>query len=349
MADMTTLSRRRALAIAAGGLLVGGALAAGRWTAIRRGRTLYEIRHERTLMQTSVAVTALADSAEAARHAIAIAFDRMTAAAAVLNRFNPASAVAQLNRAGVLDASPPHLTAVLRHATNLAAATEGDFDITVQPVIDYYLSLSRPVQMTPRLRRSVAERESRVGYRAVAFDGEHVRITRPGAGITLDGIAKGYVVDQGIAALRAHGIGNALIDAGGDLRAIARPGGKRFWNVGIVDPLDTRKVAAAIRISNAALSTSGNYEVFFSADRRLFHIINPHTGYSPDRYASVTIVAPEAIESDSASVAAFSMSLARMRDIAQARGDEFLVFSWDAKTRWRSKGLPLVAGEARVV
>lgn len=349
MTEAVLLGRRRALALAAGGILVGGVLVAGRWTSIRHAKNLFEVRHERTLMQTSVAVTALADDEDAARRAIAAAFDRMTTVAGLLNRFDPHSAVAQLNRAGLLKAPPSDLIAVLRHSVGLSQATEGDFDVTVQPVIDYYLSLSRPVNLTPGMKAIVAEREGHVGYRSLAVTDAEIRLKRPTVGITLDGIAKGYVVDQGIAALRAHGVADGLIDAGGDLRAIARPDGKRFWNVGIVDPLNTKKVAAAIRISNAALSTSGNYEVFFSSDRRLFHIINPHTGYSPDRYASVTVVAADTMESDSASVAAFSMSLVRMRDIMQQRGNEWLVSSWDGSKRWRSKGLPLVAGEARVL
>lgn len=349
MAESLSFGRRHALAIAASGVVAGGAMAVGRWMAVRRARDLYEVRHERTLMQTSVAVTALADSEDAARQAITASFDRMTTVAQLLNRFDASSPVARLNRTGVLTGPPRHLTKVLRRAVALSEASDGDFDITVQPVIDYFLSLSRPVRLTPRLRAAIADRESRVGYRSVAVSDSEVRLNRPGVGITLDGIAKGYVVDQGIAALRAHGIEDGLIDAGGDLRAISRPDGKRFWNIGIVDPLHTTQVAAAIRVSNAALSTSGNYEVFFSADRRLFHIINPHTGYSPDSYSSVTVVAPEAVKSNSASVAVFSLSLARTRDLMKSRGNEWLVFSWDGTARWCSKGLPLVAGEARVL
>jgi len=37
--------------------------------------------------------------------------------------------------------------------------------------------------------------------------------------ITLDGIAKGYVVSQGIAALREAGIEYSLMDAGGEIRS----------------------------------------------------------------------------------------------------------------------------------
>jgi len=89
--------------------------------------------------------------------------------------------------------------------------------------------------------------------------------------------------------------------------------------------------------------------VYFSADRRLFHIVNPHTGYSPDHYASVTVMADEAAHSDAFSVAAFSMSLDRIRETLGARGYPWMVFSWDGTKRWRSASLPLVSGQATVV
>lgn len=348
MANPPSLERRRLLKLG-GGLLAGGALAASGWTFLNRGRNLFQIRHERTLMQTSVSVNVFSADPNVARHAIEAAFDRMAAVAAILTRFDPRSPVARLNREGHLTDPPSHLRKVVGHALGVSAETDGDFDITVEPVLDYYLGLARPISIDQGIRRIVSQREACVGYKFVALDKAAIRFTRSGMGITLDGIAKGYVVDQGIAALRQAGIEDALIDAGGDIRAIARADGKRSWNIGIVDPQQTNRVAAVVRVSNAALSTSGNYEVFFTADRRLFHIINPHTGYSPTRYSSVTVVAREAIESDAMGVAAFSMDLPRLKEVMAARRAEWLAFAWDGVTRWRSQDLPLVSGEARTL
>lgn len=348
MIDERILGRRAVLKIAAATLMAGGALAAGGWAIINRDRNLFHIRRERTLMQTSVAVNVVSSDEESARHAIESAFDRMASVAAVLNRFDPQSPLARLNREGQLADPPASLRAVIERSLSLSAHTDGDFDVSVAPIVDYYLGLSRPVSLSPGVRRIVSERESLVGFKSIVVGQDRVRLLRTGMGITLDGIAKGYVVDQGIAALREAGIEDALIDAGGDLRAIAGTSGKRFWNVGIVDPQHTDRVAAVVRLQNAAISTSGNYEVFFTADRSLFHIINPHTGYSPDHYSSVTVMAGEAMESDSMGVAAFSMELPRLKQVMAQRANEWLLFSWDGATRWRSRNLPLVSGEARV-
>lgn len=299
-------------------------------------------------METSVSVNVLSDDEGAAREAIRLAFRRMASTVDELSRFDPHSAVSHLNRMGSLANPPTALRTVMERALSISEHSTGDFDITVAPVLDYYLGLSRPVVLNMAERQVVARREALVDYKSISLDRGSIKLLRPGMAITLDGIAKGFVVDQGIAALRAAGIEYALVDAGGDLHAIAGADPSRFWNVGIVDPIHTDRVAAVIRLRNAALSTSGNYEVFFSADKRLFHIVNPHTGYSPDRYSSVTVMAEETVETDAMSVAAFSMGLARLKETMAARRDEWLAFSWDGASRWRSKGLPLVSGEAAV-
>ena len=346
MSEPFSAGRRRALKIGAA-LIAGSALSAGGWAVWNRGRNLYQIRRERTLMQTSVSINVFSSDPTAARRAIQAAFERMATVVAVLNRFDPHSAVARLNREGHLGKPPAELRTVLAHALGVSRATNGDFDVTVGPVLDYYLGLGCPVAMTPELQRAVAEREERVGYRYIAMSEEDIRFARPRMAVTLDGIAKGYVADQGMAVLRQNGIEEALIDAGGDLRAMSGSG-KRHWNVGVVDPLQTARMAAVIRIDNAGVSTSGNYEVFFTADRKLFHIINPHTGYSPLRYSSVTVVARESIESDAMGVAGFFLELPRMKEVMATRDAQWLAFDWDGARRWRSKDLPLVEGQAGI-
>lgn len=65
------------------------------------------------------------------------------------------------------------------------------------------------------------------------------------------------------------------------------------WNVGITDPRSTGRSIAVLPVSNAAVSTSGNYERFFEKDgKRYGHIIDPRTGWPADGCLSVTIVAP---------------------------------------------------------
>lgn len=300
-------------------------------------------------MKTSVAVNVMSDDMTAARAAVQSAFHHMAATAALLTRFDADSPVARLNRDGHLADPPPILRTVLDQALATSRATDGDFDITVLPVLGYYLAQQRPLTLSAADRQAIDVRDKLVSYSNVHLDDHAVRLLRPAMAITLDGIAKGCVVDQGITALREAGIEYALIDAGGEIRAMVGANRGRFWNVGIVDPSDTKRIAAVVQLRNAALSTSGNYEVFFSRDRRLFHIINPHTGYSPDRYSSVSVMANHSMEADAMSVAAFSMALPRLKESMAKTGHQWLVFSWNGAKRWRSPDLPLVSGAAEVL
>ncbi|HEX6362405.1 MAG TPA: FAD:protein FMN transferase, partial [Albitalea sp.] len=51
-----------------------------------------------------------------------------------MSLFDPDSALSRLNRAGRLDDPPDDLRAVLARARDIAAASDGAFDVTVQPL-----------------------------------------------------------------------------------------------------------------------------------------------------------------------------------------------------------------------
>ncbi|MEO5828957.1 MAG: FAD:protein FMN transferase, partial [Rhodanobacter sp.] len=265
--------RRKLLKTIAGVAAAAGVVGGSGWFVLRREHNLFEVRREQTLMQTSVAITCLADDVDKAGIAIDAAFRRMSEAVAVLTRFDPSGPVARLNRDGQLEHLPPELREVLQRSLAISALTDGDFDISVLPVLQYFESMRQPAMLDTHDRVELGQRDQLINYRRIALDAQGVRFTQPGMAVTLDGLAKGYVIDQGIAALRAARIEYALIDAGGDVRAISGSGLKRQWHVCIVDPGNINQVASIVTLRNAALGTSGNYRIFYSTDKKLFHVI----------------------------------------------------------------------------
>jgi thiamine biosynthesis lipoprotein len=127
----------------------------------------------------------------------------------------------------------------------------------------------------------------------------------PGLAIDLGGFAKGEAVDLAIALLREKGIENAIVNAGGDLRAIGRHG-DRDWRIGVREPRG-EGVLAAIHVSgDESVFTSGDYERFFFADgRRFHHIIDPRDGFPASGTTSVTVIADNAALADAAATAIF--------------------------------------------
>ena len=341
--------RRRFLKHAGLAAMAGGLLAGSGWMVTKRGANLWQVQRERTLMATSVSITCLAGDREGAARAIDAAFAHMAAVAAELTRFDAASPLSRLNRDGHLHVVPPHLHAVLREARSISGLTAGAFDVTVLPELRYFETLRGVGGLDADARAAIARRDRLIDYRSLALDATGARLAKPDMAVTLDGIAKGYVVDRGIATLRAAGIEYAIVDAGGDTRTICGNDPNRHWNVGIVDPHDVGRVAAVVQVRNAALSTSGNYRVYFSSDRRLFHIVDPFTGRSPQGYSSVTVVAESSVLADGLSTGTFSMALPQLAALMHAHQHQWLVFGRTGERRWRSRDLPLVAGKAETV
>ncbi len=343
-----SLNRRDFIGGSLKGAVLGAVAAGGGWYFINRHKNSFELHGVRPLMKTSVSVTVIAESSEQGRRAINAAFTRMSQAASLLTRFDPGSPVFRLNREGRLDHPPAELVTVIDRAQHFSRISDGAFDVTVLPVLDYYFSLPTPVDIHHLNRAVIKQQDRRVDYRKLLITADSIQFSDPGMAITLDGIAKGYVVDQGISALRQYGITRALIDAGGDVHGISEPGSKP-WLIGITDPIDIKRLCAVVSLRNGALTTSGNYEVFFSVDRRLFHIINPHTGMSPDHYSSVTTLTRSSMDADALGVTLFSLPLEKVRNLMAQQGHEWFIIGWDGEKAWRSKGFPLIRGAAEVV
>jgi thiamine biosynthesis lipoprotein len=114
-----------------------------------------------------------------------------------------------------------------------------------------------------------------------------VRKRRP-LQITLDGIAKGFAVDQAVAALRDAGIKAGVVNAGGDLRIF----GELPEDVYVRDPSDISRLILLGPIQNEAVATSASY---FSGMSKIVH---PRTGHRCCPDSSVTVVAPDCMTAD---------------------------------------------------
>ena len=86
-------------------------------------------------------------------------------------------------------------------------------------------------------------------------EGRTVRLTAP-ACIDLGGIAKGYAVDQAVAAMRRLGAGRGLVNAGGDMFGF----GPQAWMVAVIDPTThsrrSKWLCATTRLRPAHASTA---------------------------------------------------------------------------------------------
>jgi thiamine biosynthesis lipoprotein len=154
----------------------------------------------------------------------------------------------------------------------------------------------------------------------LGWNGREVQGTNPAVQIDLGAYAKGYAVDQAIAHLRDLGIANALVNAGGDLRAIGRRG-ERPWHIGIRRPRAAGVLAILELGEDESVLTSGDYERFFIYDgKRYHHILDPRTGYPAEGAMAATVICRGAAQGDAAATALVVAGPTNWRAVARDMG-----------------------------
>jgi thiamine biosynthesis lipoprotein len=268
------------------------------------------------IMGTRITVELWSDDRQKADQAIDAVLDEMRHIDETMSTYKPTSEVSQVNDKaadGPMRISK-ELFDLLTTAKEYSVITDGAFDITYASV-GYMYDFRKHVRPN---ETQIANALPAVNYRHVLLDpkAQTVQFTQKGVRIDLGGIAKGYSVDRGIAALQARGFTRAYVGAGGDSRII----GDRFgepWIVGIRDPRKGEgNVIARIPLINAAISTSGDYERFFEEKGvRYHHIIDPHTGHSASKVRSATVIGPSATRTDGLSKTAFVLGPEKAMEI----------------------------------
>jgi thiamine biosynthesis lipoprotein len=254
---------------------------------------LAALHETRLLLGTLIHLNLIAPSSEQGQQASQAAFGEIQRLAGILDHRRADAALARLNAAGWLADAPAELVQVLGRAVHFGALSQGAFDVSVKPVLDARAS---GLPVGPALLE-------RVDYRQIQIDGSRVSLGKPGMALTLDGIAKGWIIDATAGVLGRHGYENTLVEVGGDLMAGGLNGVGQPWRVGITHPrsTDPSQTIAVLQVTRAGLATSGDYRNSLSPDFFENHILDPRTGESPRELASATVIAPCCADADALS------------------------------------------------
>lgn len=336
-------SRRRMVLATLGGGLAAAAVSFKAWRSWGDSPPrLAWSTHKSRALGAEVTITAAHATEAQAATAIAAAFAELERIEGLLSIYRPTSQVSQLNRDGKLSHADPALLAVLEHAQAVSRRSSGAFDITVQPLWELH-SQAQSRGSAPTAEELSAAR-SRVDWRQVRINGSNVEL-RPGGRITLNGIAQGYAADLVKAVLSAQGVQHALVNAG-EFSALGKSPRDAAWKVGVQHPREAGALAAVTALDGRALSTSGDYATTFASDYSSHHLFDPHTGGSPTELASVSVLAPSAMEADALSTAVFVLGAAAgLALVARCPGADVLLIGRDGVAH-RSVGFPLVEGGA---
>jgi thiamine biosynthesis lipoprotein len=258
-------------------------------------------------MGTLFRIIVYAPDAATASRASNAAFQRIATLDNTMTDYSPSSELMSLCRKA---GGPPvrvseDLYRVLAQAQELAARTNGAFDVTVGPVMRLWRRARRQREMPDA--EDLARARKLVGYQKLRLDprAQTAQLLEKGMRLDLGGIAKGYAADEALAVLKQHGITRALVVAGGEMAASAPPPGRDGWRIGIA-PLESpeKPPMRFLMLREAAVSTSGDAEQYVELNgTRYSHIVDPRTGMGVVGRSSVTVVAPKATASDSLATA----------------------------------------------
>jgi thiamine biosynthesis lipoprotein len=289
------ITRRKFITMVA---LAGTAAFLPNWPKnLQKNAVTAPVKVSRMIMGTVVNLVIIDDDEEKAKTAALNCLDKMSNLEKTLSRFNHNSQLSHLNMNGFLSNPDAALIDVLNLAKTIGDKSNGAFDISIKPVIDLYFEEKLNNRLP--LQTKLSEQLALVNYKNIVVSGDLIKFQKPNMQITLDGIGKGYIIDQGVESIKAMGYSHVMVEAGGDLFACGEKFNKQPWKIGIQSPRKAiRNCLGEILLTNQALATSGDYMQFFSLDLVNHHIINPTVGHSSTKIASASVIAPNTALAD---------------------------------------------------
>ncbi len=220
-----------------------------------------------------------------------------------LSVYQPTSLISQFNNSkrGVI--MNHHLKKVVKYSLKVSKITNGDFDITVYPLVEAWGFLQKKRATLPD-SLEINMLLNQVGYNKLSIKGDSLIKLNPDTKIDVNGIAQGYTVDVVSDFLEKKGCKNYLVEIGGELRAKGRKPDHSTFKIGVESPAKNRfqdiELKRIITFKKGAITTSGNYRKYVESDGlKRSHLIDTKTGYSiTSKNISVTVFSKNAMMAD---------------------------------------------------
>lgn len=245
-----------------------------------------------------------------------------------MSTYDPGSEISRFNAApgdGAWISVSPRFAETTARALAFSELSDGAFDPTVAPLVNLWgfgpEATAADLPSDAEIDSALAE----IGYGAI-----QVRAPEQGAALAktaprrldLSAIAKGAGVDAVADYLLSQGITNALVDIGGELRALGQKDGQG-WRIAIETPTKgERGVQSVIALSDRAIATSGDYRNYREIDGVSYsHTIDPKTGRPVTHgLASVSVIDASCALADGWATTLLVLGPERGFALAEARG-----------------------------
>ena len=217
--------------------------------------------------------------------------------------------------------------AIIHRALEFSQISDGDFDITVRPLIECW-GIGKKKNYIPK-EEEIIRMKRLVDYRKLILDEKNCRaaLTDEGQAIDLGGIAKGYAADEIKRIFIENNVESALINLGGNILTIGCQHDGRPWKIGIQNPIaPTGTYMGVLSAIDKTIVTSGSNERFFIKDViRYHHILDSRTGMpAQSKILSVTAICGCSVDADALTTSFFVLGPERGMELAEKRKAEVI-------------------------
>ena len=277
---------------------------------ISRAQKLYS--ESSILMGSSFEITVVAEDEDFAKESLAIAKKEIIRIENLISSWDQKSETSRINRnAGIaaVEVSKELFDLIFR-AQQISKLSSGAFDLTFAAIDKLWNFDGRESEMPnpDALNASVFN----IGYQLIELDEESLTVFLPKKGMKIGfgAIGKGYAADSAKQLLVERGVLGGIINASGDMNTWGTKPDGSSWTIGIVNPMNNKKVFSWFSLEHNSVVTSGDYEKFTQINgRRYSHIIDPRTGIPSQGIVSCTVFAGKAELADAIATAIFVMGV----------------------------------------
>lgn len=234
-----------------------------------------------------------------------------------LSTYESNSVISKINK-NVSSKTDSLFVRVCKEALQIAEETNGAFDATIAPIVNYWgfgfeeLQNKHDAQLKDLMQW--------VGYEKIKLQDSLLIKSNPNTQIDFNAIAQGFTVDLVGEHLHKLGINNYMIEIGGELKCNGLNADGELWRIGIDKPSESiqkDRFQAIIEVNNKSVASSGNYRKFKVDEEtgmKYAHTINPKTGRPVQtNLLGVTIVTESCMRADALATAFMVMGLEKSK------------------------------------
>jgi thiamine biosynthesis lipoprotein len=210
---------------------------------------------------------------------------------------------------------------MIEFATEIHESSDGDFDPTVMPLVNYW-------GFGPNRKQEGYKQEDIDSIlQFVGFDKIQVKeneeskmIFKTDRAVSLDfsAIAKGYGVDLVAELIDSKGMKNYLVEIGGETKTKGTKPNDLPWTLGINKPAidaELDEILIIVKPGDHSMASSGNYRNYYQKDGQVFaHTIDPKSGMAiGSDLLAITVIAEDCWKADAIATACMVKGLKKSK------------------------------------